>query len=143
MDSGREEFERIDDDHIIEQNVSRYEQIIVQEEIMESDMEAFVGLLQETDVVCPVCEGTGKDYFHDDCALCDGIGMLLEYGDGDHRCADESETMYAIGDQKPERYRSTNTDWQKIHITVDSGPMHRESRQSDNVRGERHEGEDV
>ena len=66
----REEFERIDDDLIIEQSVSSDEQIIVQEEIMESNMEAFIeGMLQETDIVCPVCDGTGRDYFHDDCAL--------------------------------------------------------------------------
>ena len=45
-------------------------------------MEAFVeSLLQEVDVVCPVCEGTGDEYFHDGCALCHGIGKLFESGD--------------------------------------------------------------
>ena len=98
-----EEFERVDDDHIIgkvevvddkiivqeeiiDPSVSSDEQIIVQdeiiarEEIMEPEMEEFVEeLLQETDVISPICEGTGRDYFHEDCALCDGIGKLLEY----------------------------------------------------------------
>ena len=135
----REEFKRIDDDHIIgqgdvvdekiivreetiEPSVSSDEQIIVQEEIMESEMEAFVdGLLQEVDVVCPGCEGTGRDYFHGDCRLCDSLGKLLDDGDDDHRGAEESETAYAIRDRKPERHGSTDTDWQKIRITLYSG----------------------
>ena len=53
--------------------------------------------------------------------MCDGLGKLLDDGDGDHRGADESETICAIGDRKPERYESTDTDWQKNRITLDSG----------------------
>ena len=91
--------------------ISSDEEIIVREEIMEKEMEHFVNnLLQETDVVCPVCEGTGKDYFHNNCALCDGIGKLLEYGDGSGRHDNESEVVYAIGDKKPERYGYGSTD---------------------------------
>ena len=103
-------------------SVSSDEQIISQVEIMESQIEAFVeGLPQEVDVVCPDCEGTGRDYFHDDCPLCDSLGKLLDDGDDDHRGAEESETAYAIRDRKPERHGSTDTDWQKIRITLDSG----------------------
>ena len=34
---------------------------------------------------------------------------------------DEHETIFAIGDRKPERYGSTDTEWQKIRIIMDSG----------------------
>ena len=112
----------------INQSVSSDEQIIVQDEIIirEKFMEpltvAFVEeLLHETDVICPICEGTSKDYFHDDCALCDVIGKLLEYGDERERHDDESEDVYAIGDKKPKRYGSTDSEWQKIRFTLDPG----------------------
>ena len=36
------------------------------------------------DVVCPVCERTGRDYFHGVCPLCDGLGNFLDDGDDDH-----------------------------------------------------------
>ena len=79
-------------EEVMDQIISSDEEIIVREQIMEPEMETFVDeLLQETDVVCPICEGTGKDDFHDDCALCDGIGKLLEYGDESGQHDDESE----------------------------------------------------
>ena len=31
------------------------------------------------------------------------------------------ETIYAVGDRKPQRYGKTVTDWQKIRITLGSG----------------------
>ena len=31
------------------------------------------------------------------------------------------ETIYAVGDRKPQPYGKTGTDWQKIRITLDSG----------------------
>ena len=31
------------------------------------------------------------------------------------------ETIYAVGDRKPQRYGRTGTDWQKVRITLDSG----------------------
>ena len=67
-----------------------------------------------------MCEGTGKDYFQDDRALCGGLGKFLDDGDED-RGVGELETICAIGDRKPERYGSTDTEWQKIRITLDSG----------------------
>lgn len=142
----QEDFESIDDDHIdvvdeqiivqeeiVEPSVSSDEQIIVREEIMEYEMEAFVeGLLQEGDVVWSICKGTGKYDSHDGCPLCEGLGgcplceglgKLLNDGDDDHQCDEESETIYAIGDQKPERYGSTDADWQHFRITLESGSM--------------------
>ena len=45
---------------------------------MDPDFVAFAEeLMQETDVICCLCEGTGMDYFGDDCTLCDGLGKLL------------------------------------------------------------------
>ena len=87
---------------IMDQIISSDEEIIVRAEIMEPEMETFVdGLLQETDVVCWICEGAGKDYFHDDCALCDGIGKLLEYGDESGRHDDESELCMPLATSNP------------------------------------------
>ena len=61
---------------------------------MEPEMQSFVEVrLQEADVICPVCEGTGKDYFHDDCNLCDGIRKLLECGDEIQQCANEGDSL--------------------------------------------------
>ena len=54
----------------------------MQGEIMDQEIETFVEeLLQETDVICCLCNGTGRDYFGDDCSLCDGIGKLLDCDD--------------------------------------------------------------
>ena len=64
----------------MDQIISSDEEIIVQEEITEPEMETFVEkLLQETDVVCPICAGTGKHDFHDDCALCDSIRLRVRF----------------------------------------------------------------
>ena len=85
-------------------------------------METFVeSLLQEVDVICPVCGGAGKYDFCDDCSLCDGIGKLLEYGDEGRQCPDESEVAYAVGDSKPECRGTAEEEWQNIRITLDSG----------------------
>ena len=88
---------------------------------MDPDVEAFVEeLMQETDVICCLCEGTGMDYFGDSCTLCDGLGKLLEYDDESHRHVDESEAVDAIGDKRPERRVVSDGDWQKVRITLDS-----------------------
>ena len=120
----QEEFEIIDDDDqlILQKDIIVQEEIIVQDKTMEPEMEAFVeSLLQEVDVMCPVCKGTGKYYFHDDCTLCDGVGKLFDHGDESRQHVDELEAVYAIGDKKPERRGTTDGDWQKIRITLDSG----------------------
>ena len=67
----QEEYELVeDDDQIIVSNehILVQEDIIVQGETMDPDVEAFVEeFMQETDAVCCLCEGTGKDYFGDSC----------------------------------------------------------------------------
>ena len=46
----------------------------------------------------------------------------MEYGDESGRHDDAAEVVYAIGDKTPERYGPTDSEWQKIRITLDSGP---------------------
>ena len=43
----------------------------------------------------------------------DGVEEMLH--------VDGHETIYAIGDRKPQRYGTADTDWQKIRITLDPG----------------------
>ena len=107
----------VNDEHIIVQ-----EDIIVQGEIMDPEIETFVEeLMQETDVICCLCNGTGRDDFGDDCTLCDGIGKLLECDDESHQHAGQSDAVDATSDKKPERRVVTDGEWQKIRITLDSG----------------------
>ena len=85
----QEEFEIVDDDDQIivnDEHIIVQEDIIVQGEIMDPEIETFVEeLLQETDVICCLCSGTGRDYFGDDCTLCDGIRKRLNCDDESHR----------------------------------------------------------
>ena len=106
----------VNDEHIIVQ-----EAIVVQCESMDPDVEAFVEEhMQETGVICCLCEGTSMDYFGHSCTVCDGLGKLLEYDDESHRHVDESEAVDAIGDKRPERRVVSDGDWQKIRIALDS-----------------------
>ena len=50
--------------------------------------------------------------------MCDGVGKLLEYNDGDHQ---HDDAVNAFGDKKPERRVEKSGGWQKIRITLDSG----------------------
>ena len=74
----------MDDDENMNPSISSDEQIIVQEEIIvrenitiqgetiDPEMEEFVeNLLHEDDVICCLCNGTGMDYFGENCALCE------------------------------------------------------------------------
>ena len=120
----QEEYEVIDDDDQsieIDDHILVQKDVIVKDEIMVPDVEALVEeVMQETDVMCCLCEGTGMDYFGDSCTLCDGLGTPLEYDDESHRHVDESEAVDAIGDKRPERRVVSDGDWQKIRITLDS-----------------------
>ena len=76
-----EEFEVIDDDvqNMIDNHILVQEDIIVQDSIMDPDVEAFIGnLMEETDVICILCDGSGKAYFGDHCPLCDGLVKIIE-----------------------------------------------------------------
>ena len=84
----------MDDDEAIEVSMSGDEQILVQKEIMDHELENCIdNVLQEADVICRFCDGTGLDYFGHECPMCDGLGKIVEY----------SDTVNAIGDAKLER----------------------------------------
>ena len=101
----------VDDDEVIERSTSSDEQILVQEEIMDPELENFIdNILREDYYICGFCDGTGLDYFSDECPRCDGLGTIVD-------CID---TVNAVGDAKPGRVEKVG-DWQKIRITLDSG----------------------
>ena len=54
--------------------------IFVDEGIIDPELEKFIDdAIGGGDCACPLCEGSGLDYFGQECPMCDGLGECIEF----------------------------------------------------------------
>ena len=109
----KELFENIQNESIIEADLITHVDDHCMEEIPE-DIESFMDEMLNSD---------RREEVHP-------YDAMLDYDDLEKTIPDDvegtlnvdgRETIYAIGDRKPQRNGTADTDWQKIRITLDSG----------------------